>query len=207
VAPDEEPGLLALVPAEQDAPGRRVDDERGRRQVQRPRPVPGVGVPGQRPDPLDVLGVARVAGEKILHGHAGNRTGRLPTPEKSDLTGLSLREAITRIQDIIRQIHDTRNTIAIAVEEQLATTNEINRSVSEVSTGSGEIARAFTSVADATGGTATGAGLVRTAAESLVRTTAEGLDRTAAESLVRTVAEGLDRIAAELQQLVDRFRY
>jgi methyl-accepting chemotaxis protein len=130
-------------------------------------------------------GFAIVAGEvKELAGQTGQATEDITNKIaaiQADAT--ASREAIARIQDIIRQIHDTQNTIASAVEEQLATTNEINRSVSEVSTGSGEIARTFTAVAEAAGGTSTGAGRIRTA------------------------AEGLDGIAGELQQLVDRFRY
>src|SRR5439155_15096531 len=40
-------------------------------------------------------------------------------------------EAIGRIGAIINQIHDLQNTVASAVEEQTATTNEIGRNVSE----------------------------------------------------------------------------
>src|SRR3712207_4671236 len=48
--------------------------------------------------------------------------------------------AISGIAGIISQINDFQLTIASAVEEQGATTAEMNRSVSEAATGSGEIA-------------------------------------------------------------------
>jgi methyl-accepting chemotaxis protein len=50
-------------------------------------------------------------------------------------------EAIARISGIINQISDIQNTIASAVEEQSATTNEIGRNISEASKGSTEIAQ------------------------------------------------------------------
>lgn len=47
--------------------------------------------------------------------------------------------AIEKISDIINQINDYQTTIAAAVEEQTATTNEMGRSVSEAATGSASI--------------------------------------------------------------------
>jgi hypothetical protein len=61
VPADLEPGLLPLVPAQQDPAGRRVRDQRGRGDVQREiAPVRVGGGLGQRADSLDVgrLGVA-----------------------------------------------------------------------------------------------------------------------------------------------------
>jgi len=49
-------------------------------------------------------------------------------------------EAIAEISSIIASINDYQLTIASAVEEQTATTNEMSRSVTEAATGSGEIA-------------------------------------------------------------------
>ncbi|HEY0217171.1 MAG TPA: methyl-accepting chemotaxis protein, partial [Cellulomonas sp.] len=46
-------------------------------------------------------------------------------------------------------INDYQLTIASAVEEQTATTNEMSRSVAEAATGSGEIAHTITGVAGA----------------------------------------------------------
>ena len=64
--------------------------------------------------------------------------------------------AIEQVTSIIRQINETQNAIASAVEEQSAMTGEISRNISEVATGSGEIARNITRVADAAQSTSTG---------------------------------------------------
>ncbi|WP_407341600.1 methyl-accepting chemotaxis protein [Pengzhenrongella phosphoraccumulans] len=55
--------------------------------------------------------------------------------------------AIGEIGEIIASINDYQATIASAVEEQTATTNEMSRSVSEAAMGSGEIAANITGVA------------------------------------------------------------
>jgi methyl-accepting chemotaxis protein len=91
--------------------------------------------------------------------------------------------AITEIAEIIGQINDYQTTIASAVEEQGATTAEMNRSVTEAATGSGQIASNITGVATA------------------AATTTEGVTQT------RTAAEELARMSGELQMLVQRFRY
>ena len=46
-------------------------------------------------------------------------------------------DAIGRIDEVIGQISDYQTTIASAVEEQTATTNEMSRSVNEAAQGSG----------------------------------------------------------------------
>jgi methyl-accepting chemotaxis protein len=91
-------------------------------------------------------------------------------------------EAIEQISTIIAQINDIQSSIASAVEEQTATTNEIARNVSEAARGSGEIAENITGVAAAAQGTAKGA---------------EETQRAAGE---------LSQMAGDLQQLVDRFQ-
>ncbi|MEI9937582.1 MAG: methyl-accepting chemotaxis protein [Pseudomonadota bacterium] len=91
--------------------------------------------------------------------------------------------AIAQISTIINQINDIQNTIASAVEEQTATTNEISRNVADAARGSGEIARNITGVARAAQGTSSGA---------------LDTDRAAAE---------LARMAAALQKLVAQFSY
>ncbi len=91
-------------------------------------------------------------------------------------------DAIGQISAIIGQINDIQSSIASAVEQQTATTNEIARNVSEAARGSGEIAENITGVAHAAQGTAKGA---------------EETQRAAGE---------LARMAVELQQLVDRFQ-
>ena len=58
-------------------------------------------------------------------------------------------DAIGEIAAVITSINDYQLTIASAVEEQTATTNEMSRNVSEASTGSGEIATNIDGVATA----------------------------------------------------------
>ncbi len=90
--------------------------------------------------------------------------------------------AITQIASVVHQIHDMQATIASAVEEQTATTNEIARNIAEAAQGGSEISRGITEVAQALRGTAEGASQTRQAAAELAR------------------------VAAELGQLVGRFR-
>ncbi|MCA5895272.1 methyl-accepting chemotaxis protein, partial [Isoptericola sp. NEAU-Y5] len=63
-------------------------------------------------------------------------------------------DAIGEIADIIGQINDYQLTIASAVEEQTATTNEMGRGVQEAATGSSEIAGNITGIATAASSTA-----------------------------------------------------
>jgi methyl-accepting chemotaxis protein len=91
--------------------------------------------------------------------------------------------AIGQIGTIVKQIYEFQNTIASAVEEQTATTNEIGRGVTEAAMGSAEIASNMSGVATATQDTATGA------------------------SSTQRAARELGAMAAELQELVARFRY
>jgi methyl-accepting chemotaxis protein len=92
-------------------------------------------------------------------------------------------DAIAEISAIIGRINDFQLTIASAVEEQSATTNEMNRNVAEAATGAGEIAQNITGVA--------------TAAE----VTTEGVAQSQ-----QAVAE-LARMSSDLQTAVSRFRY
>jgi methyl-accepting chemotaxis protein len=61
--------------------------------------------------------------------------------------------AIDQIGQIVKQINEIQGTIASAVEEQTATTNEIGRNIAEAAKGSTEIARNITGVAQAAQGT------------------------------------------------------
>lgn len=81
--------------------------------------------------------------------------------------------AIAEIGGIINQINDISNTIASAVEEQTATTNEISRNVAESSKGTCEIAQNITSVAEAARNTTEGASNSQRAASELARMAAE----------------------------------
>jgi methyl-accepting chemotaxis protein len=91
--------------------------------------------------------------------------------------------AIGEISQIVAQISDRQTTIASAVEEQTATTNEMARSVQEAAGGTGEIAQNITGVSSA--------------AES----TTQALTQT------RTAVDELSRMAADLRTTVSRFTY
>ena len=64
--------------------------------------------------------------------------------------------AITHVSEIIRDINESQNAIASAVEQQSAMTSEISRNIVEVSNGSETIARNIAHVADAAASTAVG---------------------------------------------------
>ncbi|MBL8818256.1 MAG: hypothetical protein JNL58_19670 [Planctomyces sp.] len=65
-------------------------------------------------------------------------------------------DAIGQVSGIIRQISESQNAIASAVEEQSAMTGEISRNISEVAAGSSEIAKNITRVAEAAKNTSEG---------------------------------------------------
>jgi methyl-accepting chemotaxis protein len=92
-------------------------------------------------------------------------------------------EAIGEVSAIIGRINDFQTTIASAVEEQTATTNEMSRNVAEAATGSTEIASNISGVASA------------------AQTTSSGVTQSQA------AANELARLATELQQLVNQFRF
>jgi methyl-accepting chemotaxis protein len=92
-------------------------------------------------------------------------------------------EAIGQIGTVINQINDIQNTIASAVEEQTATTNEISRNLAEAAKGGVDITRNITGVAEAARSTTAGAGETQKS------------------------AKGLEGMAAELQELVSQFKY
>jgi methyl-accepting chemotaxis protein len=91
--------------------------------------------------------------------------------------------AIDEISQVISRISDFQTTIASAVEEQTATTAEMNRSVAEAASGTGEISQNITGVAEAAGVTSQGV------TESQEATTS------------------LARMSSDLTALVGRFRY
>ena len=76
-------------------------------------------------------------------------------------------KAIDEITGIINKVNDISNTIASAVEEQTATTNEMSRSVAEASRGSKEIAENIASVAKGAQNTTLGARSSKAASEEL----------------------------------------
>jgi methyl-accepting chemotaxis protein len=91
-------------------------------------------------------------------------------------------EAIGQISEIIHKISDIQTSIASAVEEQSATTNEIGRNVMQAAKGTQEISGNIEGVASAT----------------------EGASRGAADTQ-RAAAE-LSRMAVDFQGLVSRFK-
>ncbi|MCF6511150.1 methyl-accepting chemotaxis protein [Blastococcus sp. MG754427] len=91
-------------------------------------------------------------------------------------------DAIGRISQVIGEINDFQATIAAAVEEQTATTNEMNRNVAEAASGSQDIAAAISGLAAGTQET---------------NQRVEDAQRAAAE---------LARMSGELQDAVARFR-
>ena len=92
-------------------------------------------------------------------------------------------QAIREIAAIIATINDAQGTIAAAVEEQTATTTEMNRNVGEAALSAGRIAENITAVADA--GTAT----------------------TRAMDDARVAIDEVARMATSLQASVAHFRY
>ncbi|HEX4460926.1 MAG TPA: methyl-accepting chemotaxis protein [Polyangia bacterium] len=76
-------------------------------------------------------------------------------------------EAIAQISQTIDQVNDIQSTIAGAVEEQAATTNEIGRNVSEAAQASTDIAQNIAGVAQAAQSTSSGAGQCQGAAAEL----------------------------------------
>ncbi|MEU8233473.1 methyl-accepting chemotaxis protein [Actinoplanes sp. NPDC048967] len=91
--------------------------------------------------------------------------------------------AIGEISAIIEQINGIQVTIASAVEEQTATTQEMNRTLSEAADGAGNIAATIAGVSDAT------------------RRTTDTIDETS------QAAAELAVMSRQLQDLVSRFRY
>ncbi|MGY1602053.1 methyl-accepting chemotaxis protein [Geodermatophilus sp. SYSU D00815] len=91
--------------------------------------------------------------------------------------------AIEEISEIVAQISDRQATIASAVEEQTATTQEMSRSVTEAAGGTSQIAENITSVSAAAG------------------------DTTQALSQTRTAVDELSRMSADLRATVGRFTY
>ncbi len=90
--------------------------------------------------------------------------------------------AISQITSIIGHIGETQASIASAVEEQTATTNEISRSIAEASSGSIEIAHNID-------------GMARSAQD-----VSSGVEQT------RATAEQLSGLALQLHELVSGFR-
>ena len=90
--------------------------------------------------------------------------------------------AIEKMVSVIARISEISSTIAAAVEQQTATTNEIGRHVSEAACGSDAIARSISRTAD------------------VAQNTTEGADKS------QRTAQQLAQMAADFQKLVERFK-
>ncbi|WP_259309038.1 methyl-accepting chemotaxis protein [Cellulomonas sp. P24] len=116
-------------------------------------------------------GFAVVAGEvKELAQETARATediARRVAAIQSDTAGAV--RAIGEISSIIASINDFQLTIASAVEEQTATTNEMSRGVAEAAAGSGEIAVNITGVASAADSSAQVLGQMGDAVTELAR--------------------------------------
>jgi methyl-accepting chemotaxis protein len=130
-------------------------------------------------------GFAVVAGEvKDLAQETAKATGDIAARVAAIQTDTnSAVEAITRISEVIEQINHLQTTIASAVEEQTATTAEMNRNVATAASGAARIAG---DVAHVSG-----------AAEDSNRSVLAG----------QKAASDLADLAGELQRLVGRFSY
>jgi methyl-accepting chemotaxis protein len=82
-------------------------------------------------------------------------------------------EAIGTISDVINQINGISGTIAAAVEEQSATTNEMTRNVGEAAKGASEISANISGVAQAADGTSARAQQSHRAAQVLTEVAAQ----------------------------------
>jgi methyl-accepting chemotaxis protein len=78
-------------------------------------------------------------------------------------------DSIAQISKVINQINDLQNTIASAVEQQTATTNEMSRNIVEAAKGSSEIAQNVSGVAQAAQSTTEGASQTKVSADELSR--------------------------------------
>jgi len=129
-------------------------------------------------------GFAVVAGEvKELAQQTARATREIGTrihAIQQDTTGSV--QAIDRIQNVIRTIHDLQTSMAAAIEEQTATTQEIAMSVSSAAHSTSEISTGISGVADAARSTSSGANETQKAAGQLAQ------------------------LASELQFQVERFR-
>ena len=76
-------------------------------------------------------------------------------------------EAISRVAEVIERINEYQATIASAVEEQSATTQEMTRSVGEAAGGAGVIAANISAMATATASTTQGVDRAKEAAREL----------------------------------------
>lgn len=123
-------------------------------------------------------GFAVVAGEvKDLAQETGKATDDITakiTAIQADTDGAVA--AIEKISDIINQINNYQTTIAAAVEEQTATTNEMSRSVAEAATGSASIAETISQYQEIAQEAGKGIETLQHASDELVEASKEMFD-------------------------------
>ncbi len=82
-------------------------------------------------------------------------------------------DAIASISDVINHINDISGTIATAVEEQSATTNEMTRNLGDAARGSKDITGSISGIAQAAESTSLGASDTQKAVQELVQMSAQ----------------------------------
>ncbi|GAA2394912.1 methyl-accepting chemotaxis protein [Dactylosporangium salmoneum] len=129
-------------------------------------------------------GFAVVANEvKELAQETGRATGDIAGKVQSIQADTSAAtEAINRIVEITGRLGDYQTTIAAAVQEQTATTDQMSRNISRAAAGSADIAADISTISEA------------------ARVTTDGVEDT------RAAAEELAAMSRELRVLVDQFR-
>jgi len=120
-------------------------------------------------------GFAVVAGEvKDLAGQTARATDEIiARVQTAQADAAGARSAIEQISEVISRIDALQATVASAVEEQSATTAEMVRSVTEVSSGTQEISDNIQGVATAATQTTSGASQTTTTAAELLSTARE----------------------------------
>jgi len=120
-------------------------------------------------------GFAVVAGEvKDLAGQTARATDEIVARvQTAQADAAGARSAIEQISEVISRIDALQATVASAVEEQSATTAEMVRSVTEVSSGTQEISDNIQGVAAAAAQTTSGASQTTTTAAELLSTARE----------------------------------
>ncbi|MER7005317.1 methyl-accepting chemotaxis protein [Dactylosporangium sp. NPDC000555] len=129
-------------------------------------------------------GFAVVANEvKDLAQETGRATGDIAAKVQSiQADTAAATDAINRIVEITGRLGDYQTTIAAAVEQQTATTNEMSRNISRAAAGSADIAAGISTISDA------------------ARVTTGGVEDT------RAAAQELSAMSRELHGLVGQFR-
>jgi methyl-accepting chemotaxis protein len=118
--------------------------------------------------------------------------------------------AMAQISEVISQISNMQGTIAAAVEEQNATTNEIANNVTQAAQGSAEVSTSITHVATAAGETSEGAAITSRVATVMsdvadnLRRILEGSASNASPTSVRAVAARTPQPRRDFSQAHDR---